>query len=92
MPKQRNSYQPCSDLDLRAAALRSTHERLREMDANGIPTVGKFGDILREEKSKLPAFGEYMTKKGTCSVMTWEELEKAANEHAKGVDKSKKAK
>lgn len=92
MTKQRNDYKPCSDLDLRSAILRSTHERLKEMDNKGIPTVDKFGQVLGEERKKFRTFGEAMAKKGTCSVMTWEELKKAANEHAKGVDKPNKTK
>ena len=77
--KRRNDYRPCSDLDIRAASLRATHERLREMDNQGKPTVGKFGEVLREEKAKLRAFGEHMAGKGTCPVMTWEELKQAVN-------------
>ncbi len=77
MPTKRNDYRPCSDLDIRAAALRATHERLREMDEQGKPTVGMFGEVEREEKAKLRAFGEYMAKKGTNPVMTWDELKEA---------------
>ena len=86
MKKQRNDYRPCSDLDIRAAALRATHERLREMDNQGKPTVGMFGDVLREEKGKLKAFGEHMAKKGEYPVMTWDELKKAVNEFAEEVN------
>lgn len=92
MTKQRNDYNPCSDSDFRAATLRATHERMREMDKSGIPTIGKFGDIVREEKAKHRAFGEYMAKKGTCTIMTWDELKKAVNEHTKTIDKLNKAK
>jgi hypothetical protein len=84
MKKQRNDYRPCSDLDIRAAALRATHEKLREMDAEGKPTVGMFGDVLREERAKLRAYGEHMAKQGTCPVMTWDELKKAVNKFAEG--------
>ena len=89
MAKKRNNYRPCSDLDIRAAALRATHERLREMDNEGKPTVGKFGDVLREEKAKMRAFGEYMAEKGTYPVMTWDELKKAVNKFAKVDGKTK---
>ncbi len=92
MVKKKDTYQPCSDLDLRSAALRVTHEILKEMDSKGIPTVGKFGDVLREEKAKLRAYGEYMAKKGTSPMMTWDELKKAVNEYAKSTEKSKKTK
>jgi hypothetical protein len=87
MPSKRENYRPCSDLDIRAAALRATHERLREMDEQGKPTVGKFGVVLREERAKLRAFGEYMAEKGTCPVMTWHELQKAVNKYAKDTNK-----
>jgi len=87
MAKQRDNYRPCSDLDIRSAALRSTHEILRELDNQDIPTVGKFGDVLREEKAKLRAFGEHMAEKGTCPVMTWDELQKAVNKYAKDTSK-----
>jgi uncharacterized phage-like protein YoqJ len=89
MPKKRDDYRPCSDLDIRAAALRATHERLREMDEQGKPTVGKFGEVEREEKAKLRAFGEYMAEKGTCPIMTWDELKKAVNKYAKDTKKSR---
>lgn len=92
MVKKRDNYQPCSELDLRAAALRSTHERLRELDNKGIPSVGKFGIILSEEKGRFRILGEYMAEKGMCSPLTWEELKKAANEHAKGGKQIKKNK
>ena len=87
MKEKRDNYRPCSDLDIRAAALRSTHERLREMDSENIPTVGKFGDVLREEKAKFRTFGEYKAEKDTCSIMTWDDLKKSANAFA---DKQKK--
>jgi hypothetical protein len=89
MPKQRDDYRPCSDLDIRAAALRATHERLRELDQQGVPTVGKFGIVLREEKAKLRALGESMAEKGACTVMTWDQLKKAANKFAKEESKTK---
>lgn len=89
MPGKRDNYKPCSDLDIRAAALRATHERLREMDQQGKPTVGKFGEVLREEKAKFRAFGEYMAEKGTCSVMTWDELKRAVNRFAKQTSESR---
>jgi len=89
MVKKRNDYRPCSDLDVRAASLRATHEMLKEMDEKGIPTVGKFGDILREERTKHRAFGEYMAKKDTCPVMAWDELKQAVNKFAKENGKTK---
>ena len=81
--ERKNEYRPCSDLDVRAAALRATHRRLRAMDSQGIPTINKFGDVLREEKAKHRAFGEYMAGKGTNPIMTWDELEEAVNKFAK---------
>jgi hypothetical protein len=82
MPSKRDNYRPCSDLDLRAAALRATHERLHELDEQGKPTIGMFGQIEREEKAKLRAYGEYMAKKGTNPVMTWHELKTAVAKFA----------
>lgn len=90
MPSKRDNYRPCSDLDLRAAALRATHERIHEMDEQGKPTIGLFGQIEREEKAKLRAYGEYMAKKGTNPVMTWQELKTAVNEYSKKTVKTKK--
>lgn len=87
MTRKRDDYRPCSDLDIRAAALRATHEKLREMDDLGKPTVGKFGDVLREEKAKLRAFGEHMAKKDTCPIMPWDELKRAVNKFAKDMGK-----
>ena len=83
MAEKKNAYRPCSDLDVRAAALRATHEILREMDNQGIPTIDKFGDVLREEKAKYRAYGMYMAKKGTSPIMTWDELKEAVNKFAK---------
>lgn len=89
MPTKRDNYRPCSDLDIRAAALRATHERLREMDEEGKPTVGMFGKVEREEKAKLRAFGEYMAKKGTNPVMTWEELKQAVDKFTREANKTR---
>lgn len=92
MANKRDEYRPCSDLDMRAAALRATHERLREMDDLGNPTIGKFGDVLREEKTKVRLFGEHMAKKGTCPTMTWDELKRAVNKFSEDMRKSTGAK
>jgi hypothetical protein len=89
MAEKRNDYRPCSDLDIRAAALRATHERIREMDNQGTPTVGKFGEVLKEEKAKFRTFGEHMAEKGTCSVMTWDDFKQAVNKHARTIRKPK---
>lgn len=83
MKEKKDAYRPCSDLDVRAAALRSTHERLREMDNQGIPTINQFGDVLREEKAKYRAYGMHMAEKGKNPIMTWDELKKAVNEYSK---------
>ena len=77
MTTKKDDYRPCSDLDIRSAGLRLAHEILHEMDEKGIPTVGKFGEVVREQKNKLKTFGEYMAKKGTNPVMNWEEYKKA---------------
>jgi len=82
MPEKRKIFSPCSERDVRAAALKATHERLKEMDEKKLPTVGKFGEILREETSKIRSYGEGMAKKGTCPAMTWDELKKAVDESA----------
>jgi len=83
MAKKRNDYRPCSDSDMRSAALRATHEKLREMDDLGKPTIGKFGEVLSEQKAKFRLFGEYMAKKGTCPTMTWDELRRAVDKFSK---------
>jgi hypothetical protein len=91
MRVKKETYRPCSDLDIRSAALRATHERLKAMDDAGEHTVGKFGDLLREERAKFKAYGIYQDSKGTCPTMTWEDYKQAVNQHAKTAQKSKKA-
>jgi hypothetical protein len=88
MAKKRDDYRPCSDSDMRSAALRATHEKLHEMDDLGKPTIGKFGEVLSEQKAKFRIFGEHMAKKGTCSIMTWDELKRGADKFGKDVRKS----
>ena len=83
MPGKRKVFSPCSERDVRAAALKATHERLNQMDEKNQATIGKFGEILREESAKVRSYGEEMAKKGTCAVMTWGELKKAVDEFAK---------
>ncbi len=83
MPQKRVFFSPCSERDVRAAALKATHEHLKAMDEKKQPTVGKFGEILKEESAKIRSYGEEMAKKGTCPVMTWDELKKAAEEFSK---------
>jgi NifU-like protein involved in Fe-S cluster formation len=83
MPQKRKFFSPCSERDVRAAALKATHERLKGMDEKKQPTVGKFGEILKEESAKIRSYGEEMAKKGTCPLMAWDELKKAAEEFSK---------
>lgn len=83
MPEKRKVFSPCSERDVRAAALKATHERLNQMDEQKQATIGKFGEILREESAKVRSYGEEREKKGTCPVMTWGELKKAVDEFAK---------
>ena len=83
MPEKRKTFSPCSERDVRAAVLKATHERLQQMDEQKQATIGKFGEILREESAKVRSYGEEMAKKGTCPVMTWVELKKAVDEFAK---------
>lgn len=83
MPEKRKLFSPCSELDVRAAALKATHERLKEMDERKQPTVGKFGEILKEETAKIRSYGEEMAKKGICSAVSWDELKKAREDFAK---------
>ena len=83
MPEKRRFFSPCSERDVRAAALKATHEHLKEMDDKKQPTIGKFGEILREETAKIRSYGEEMAKKGTCAVMTWDELKEATEEFTK---------
>ena len=80
--KKRDDYNPCSERAIRSAGLRATHERLREMDEQGKPTVGMFGRVEKQEKAKLSALGRYLAKKGTYSPMTWHQLQEAANKFA----------
>ena len=83
MPQMRTLFSPCSERDVRAAALKAAHERLKEMDTRGQPTVGKFGEILKEEGAKLRAYGESMAEKGTCPLMTWDQLKRETERFAK---------
>jgi hypothetical protein len=83
MPEKRKFFSPCSERDVRAASLKATHERLRQMDEQKQPTVGKFGEILKEETAKIRSYGEEMAKTGTCPVMTWDQLKKAVEEFSK---------
>jgi hypothetical protein len=80
MARKRISFSPCSERDVRAAALKATHERLKEMDERGEPTIGRFGEILRGEMAKIRSYGEEMAKKGINRSMSWEELKKAVSE------------
>ena len=89
MPEKRKTFSPCSERDIRAAALKATHERIKEMDRRRQPTVSKFGDILREEQAKFRAFGEHMAEKTTCPIMTWEELKQATEKFTEGLKNSK---
>jgi hypothetical protein len=72
MARKRISFSPCSERDVRAAALKATHERLKEMDERG--------EILRGEMAKIRSYGEEMAKKGINRSMSWEELKKAVSE------------
>ena len=83
MAEKRKFFSPCSERDVRAAALKATHERLKMMDEKKQPTVGKFGEVLREEMASIRSYGEKMAKQGTCRVMTWDELKKAKEDFAK---------
>ena len=83
MPQEKKLFSPCSERDVRAAALKATHERLKIMDDKGQPTIGKFGEILKEESAKIRSYGEEMAKKETCQLMTWDELKKAAEDFSK---------
>lgn len=80
--KKRDDYNPCSERDTRSAGLRATHDKLREMDEQGKPTVGMFGRVEKQEKAKLRALGYHMVKKDTCRSMTWNEIRDAANKFA----------
>lgn len=77
MAEKRRLFSPCSERDIRAAALKATHERMKAMDQKRLPTVGKFGVILKEEQAKFRAFGEHMAEKNTCPIMTWDEMKQA---------------
>jgi uncharacterized phage-like protein YoqJ len=83
MAKKRELYSPCSDRDIRSAVLRAAHERMRELDEKGIPTVGKMREIMQEESLKFRQYAEYMVSKSSCSKMTWEELKQACGKFAK---------
>jgi hypothetical protein len=83
MSEKRRVFSPCSERDVRAAALKATHERLQQMDEQRQATVGKFGEILREESAKIRSYGEEMAKKGACSLMTWDKFKKEVDEFTK---------
>ncbi len=77
MKKGKKCYQPCSDRDIRAGALKATHELLTAMDERGEPTVGKMGAILREQRTRFLSFGLELAKQGDSPRMTWEDWKKA---------------
>jgi uncharacterized phage-like protein YoqJ len=76
-------YSPCSDRDIRSAVLRSAHERMKEMDEQGLPTAGKMKEIMQEQSSKFRQFSEYMTARSDCPKMTWDEFKKACDKFTK---------
>lgn len=81
MAKQ-HLYLPCSDRDIRAAALKAAHEQVKALDEKGEPTVLKFGEILARERAKFQAFGKFMAKQPNCPKMTWEEYKEASDKFA----------
>jgi len=83
MAKKRELYSPCSDKDIRSAVLRAAHERMREMDEQGLPTAGKMSEIMQEESLKFREFSRYMTARSDCPKMTWDEFKKACDKFTK---------
>jgi hypothetical protein len=80
MAKKRMVFSTCSEMDVRAAALKATHERMKEMDQRKEVTIGKFGEVLKEEQAKLRRLAEKDVEQGICRTLTWEELKKATSE------------
>jgi hypothetical protein len=76
-------YSPCSDRDIRSAVLRRAHERMREMDEQGLPTAGKMKEIMQEESLRFRGYSKYMTDQSNCPKMTWEELKQACEKFTK---------
>ena len=83
MGKKRTVFYTCSEIDIRATSLKATHGRMREMDQKKEVTVGKFGEVLKEEQAKLRRLAEMDVKQGVCRTLTWEELKKATEELSK---------
>lgn len=83
MAKKRMVFSTCSEMNMRAAALKATHERMKEMDERKEVTFGKFGEILREEQAKMKRLAKKDVEQGIYRTLTWEELKKSANEGVK---------
>ncbi|MEQ4489546.1 MAG: hypothetical protein AAC990_04170 [Dehalococcoides mccartyi] len=79
MPEKRKVFFTCSDRDIKAAALKLTHERMKEMDQKREITFGKFGEILRQEQAKVRQLAENDVRQGVCRSLTFEELKEATN-------------
>ena len=80
MPEKRKIFSTCSDRDVKAATLKLTHARMKEMDQRGEVTFGRFGEILKEEQAKVRRLAENDVQQKTCRSLTFEQLKEATEE------------
>lgn len=76
---KRWSFNPCKERDCRSAAMKRTHQIIKKMDDEGIPTIGKFGKIYAEELQKFRLVGFAMVDKGKYYDITYERFVVEAN-------------
>ncbi len=58
----------CTFTGQRKIAMKRTWKELREMESQGIPTIGKFGEVLRKNYDKVKREGEKAVKEGKCFI------------------------
>lgn len=63
----------CTFTGQRKIAMKRTWKELKEMESQGIPTVGKFGEVLRKNYDQVKKDGERAVKKGECFIEVEEE-------------------
>jgi len=58
----------CTFTGQRKIAMKRTWKKLKEMEAEGIPTIGKFGEVLRKNFEEVKREGEKLVKEGKYFV------------------------
>lgn len=66
MPRKVRSV--CTITGQRKVAMERTWRKIKEMEAKGVPTIGKFGPTFREAFRETKKEGEEHVKKGTCFI------------------------